>query len=240
MADEDVAALTARLAAIRGERGYLLPHHGLLAVAAPDLLEAYAATYRAMTLTQRRLSAFEKEFVWLVILAATDESEATHHLKKFAEAGGTTAGVEAAVRLAAFSRGSGAYRFADAAWQAHLTDWDGRRAQASVRTGVAVAFGCDPSVVLLADAASRVCLDQWQEFGWAVEDAYAAGVDEDLLAEAVMLTMFPAGVPRFVRAAGVWLDLIRAGTVTASPRYRAWAGLSGQGGYDEASGKVSP
>ena len=91
-----------------------------------------------------------------------------------------------------------------------------------------------------ADAAARICLDQWQEFGWAVEDAYATGIDEDVLAEAVMLTMFPAGVPRFVRAAGVWLELIRAGTVAASPRYAAWAGLAGQGGYDEASGKASP
>jgi hypothetical protein len=53
-----------------------------------------------------------------------------------------------------------------------------------------------------------------------------------------MLTMFPAGVPRFVEAAGVWLELIRAGRVPASARYRAWASLEGQGGHDEAtSGK---
>lgn len=234
---EGVAAITERLAAVKAERGYLLPHHGLLAVAAPDLLAAYAETYRAMTLRRRTLDDLAKEFVWLAILVATDEAEATHHLAKFAAAGGTAEGIEAAVRLTAIARGSEAYRFVDAAWQPHLPAWNGRRSQADARADVARAFSVDPHLVVLADAATRVCLGQWRELGWAIEDAYAAGLPEDTLAEALMLTMFPAGVPSFVKAAAVWLDLIRAGTVDASPRYRAWAEIGGQGGYDEASGK---
>jgi alkylhydroperoxidase/carboxymuconolactone decarboxylase family protein YurZ len=226
---------TSRLSALRSERGYLLPHHGLLAVAAPDLLEAYGATYRAMTLTQRRLSPFEKEFVWLALLVATDEAEATHHLAKFSAAGGTSRQIEAAVRLTALARGSAAYRFVDAAWQTHLPEWDGRRSQRQAREDVATSFALNPSLILLADTAARVCLDQWQELGWALEDAYATGLDEDALADALILTMFPASVPRFVRAAAVWLDLIRSGRVAASPRYRAWAELEGQGGFNESA-----
>lgn len=234
---DGVAAITERLAAVRAERGYLLPHHGLLAVAAPDLLAAYAETYRAMTLRQRTLDDHAKEFVWLTILVATDEAEATHHLAKFAAAGGTAAGIEAAVRLTAIARGSEAYRFVDVAWQPHLPAWNGRRSQAEARADVARVLAVDPHLVVLADAATRVCLGQWRELGWAIEDAYAAGVAEAALAEALMLTMFPAGVPSFVKASAVWLDLIRAGTVAASPAFRAWAEIGGQGGYDEAAGK---
>ncbi|MBJ3776305.1 carboxymuconolactone decarboxylase family protein [Acuticoccus mangrovi] len=239
MAKDEVTALEERLATIKAERGYLLPHHGLLAVAAPEFLDAYGAAYRAMTLASRTLDAHTKEFVWLAILIATDEAEATHHLKKFADAGGTAAEFDAVVRLAALARGTAAYRFVAAHWQVHRPDYDARAAIRSAREDVVARFGADPTHALLADAAMRVCLDQWDELAHAIEDAYAAGIGEDVLAETLGLTMFPASVPRFVRAAGVWLDLIRAGRVAASPRYLAWASLSGQGGYDEAAGKTA-
>lgn len=236
-AGDDAGVIAERLSALRAERGYLLPHHGLLAVAAPDLLAAYGETYRAMTLRRRTLDDLAKEFVWLAILVATDEAEATHHLAKFTAAGGTPGQLEAAVRLTALARGAAAYRFVDAAWQPYLPAWDGRSAESAARADVARAFGLDGRLVVLADAATRVCLGQWRQLAWTIEDAYAGGVSEDALAEALTLTMFPAGVPSFVKASAVWLDLIRAGTVAASPRFRAWAEVGGQGGYDEASGK---
>jgi hypothetical protein len=46
--------------------------------------------------------------------------------------------------------------------------------------------------------------------------------------------MFPGSIPRFVEACGVWRALIADGRVAASERYRAWAALTGQGGFDEA------
>jgi hypothetical protein len=52
---ETSAALEARLAAVKAKRGYLLPHHGLLALAFPRLLEGYDAAYTAMALEQTRL-----------------------------------------------------------------------------------------------------------------------------------------------------------------------------------------
>lgn len=239
MSDENgVDELVARLAALRAERGYLLPHHGLLAAMAPDVLEAYGALYRALTLGKRQLDDFTKEFVWLAILAATDEAAATHHVAKFRAAGGTDPQIAVAVRLAAFARGDGAVAFAESVWTRHMPGWNWSVARPAARDALAADGGVPPGAILLADAAVRTCLAQWSQLAEAIVAALAAGESEDRIAEALMLTMFPAGVPRFVDAAGVWLDLIRAGRVPASPRLRAWASLEGQGGHDEASGKV--
>lgn len=235
MSDDVSTDLEARLASIRAERGYLLPHHGMMAVAAPDMLDAYAEAYRAMTLTERALSDFEKEFIWIAILVATDESEATHHIAKFHKAGGTDAQLRAAVRLVALIRGQAAFDFVTDAWSAHLPWWDGRRETTEARATISREFGIEPWLVTLADMTARVCLDQKAALGWAIEDAYAEGAGEDRIANALMLTMFPASVPRFVRAAECWLELIREGRVAASAPYQAWARLSGQGGFDEAA-----
>ena len=58
-----------RLEEVRGKRGYLLPHHGLLAVGYPRLLAAYDEMYTALTLAERTLSEHAKEFVWTVVAA---------------------------------------------------------------------------------------------------------------------------------------------------------------------------
>ena len=66
------------LRSLHEKRGYLLPHHGLLAISSPKLLDAYDATYTHMTLTDRVLSLYEKEVIWLIILVSTSEAIATH------------------------------------------------------------------------------------------------------------------------------------------------------------------
>ena len=71
---------------------------------------------------------------------------------------------------------------------------------------------------------------------WQIVAAYEDGVDELGLAEALSVAMFPGSVPNYVEAAGVWRELIAGGQVSASDSFRKWAELSGQGGYDEASG----
>ena len=58
------------LSGIRAKRGYLLPHHGLMAITAPALLDAYDAAYTQMTLNDRVLDHHDREFVWLAILIA--------------------------------------------------------------------------------------------------------------------------------------------------------------------------
>jgi hypothetical protein len=48
--------------------------------------------------------------------------------------------------------------------------------------------------------------------------------------------MFPGGVPNFVDACDIWRKLIQEEKVKATEPYRAWASMSGLGGFDEAAG----
>ncbi len=228
---DDIAALEHRLAAVRARRGYLLPHHGLLALAFPDLLAGYDAAYSAMALADRVLAHHDREFVWLAVLAATDEALATHHIAKLRAAGGTDASIEAAFAACAWALGGQAHAFAARDWSGQLAPWNPRDAYLrGVRR-------LEPlRLVHLAQCAVHVCRGQWRLLEWQLAAAYDDRVEEDAIAEALTLAMFPGSVPRFVEACGVWLRLIRDGTLAASPRYLVWARLAGQGGYDEASG----
>ncbi|MBN8872149.1 MAG: hypothetical protein J0H67_04880 [Rhodospirillales bacterium] len=229
MSNETTDDLAQRLEAVRAKRGYLLPHHGLLALAFPDLLAGYAAAYSAMALADRVLSHHDREFVWLAVLAATDESLATHHITKFRAAGGTDATMEAAFAACALAIGAEAYDFAARDWSAQLQPWN---PQAAYLRGVRALAPL--RLVHLAQCAVHVCRARWRLLGWQLRAAYEDGVPEDEIAEALTLAMFPGSIPRFVEACRVWLELIQDGTLPASPRYQAWARLAGQGGHDEA------
>lgn len=223
---ETMTLLEQRLLAVRARRGYLLPHHGLLALAFPDLLAGYDAAYTAMALDDRVLSHHDREFVWLAVLAATDEALATHHIAKLRAAGGTDASIEAAFAAAAWAIGGQAHDFAARAWTAPLAPWDARAAYLRGVRGLAPL-----PLVHLAQCGVHVCRAQWRLLGWQLQAAYADAVAEDAIAEALTLAMFPGSVPRFVEACGVWLRLIADGTLAASERYRAWARIAGQDGY---------
>lgn len=227
--DDAPEILQQRLAAVRAKRGYLLPHHGLLAMVFPDLLAGYDAAYTAMALADRVLSHHDREFVWMAVLGATSEALATHHIAKLRAAGGTAATIEAAFAACAGAIGAAAYEFAARDWAAQLAPWApgdaylrGVRQLAPLR------------LVHLAQCAVHVCRAQWDALGWQLAGAYADGVAEDEIAEAMTLAMFPGSVPRFVAACGIWRARILDGMLPASPRYRAWAELSGQGGHDES------
>jgi alkylhydroperoxidase/carboxymuconolactone decarboxylase family protein YurZ len=234
MDTEAVAALEARLAEVKAKRGYLLPHHGLLALAFPDLLAGYDAAYTAMALADRVLSHHDREFVWLAVLAATDEAMATHHIAKFRAAGGDDRGISAAFAAAAWAIGGAAHDFAARDWARQLLPWDPRAAY------LAGARALEPlRLVHLAQCATHVCRGRWRLLEWQIEAAYEDEVPEDEIAEAITIAMFPGSIPRFVEACAVWLRLIREERVRASDRYRAWARLAGQGGFDEAAGLAS-
>lgn len=233
--DQSKGSAMARLNAIRAKRGYLLPHHGLMAISSPDLLDAYDATYTALTLTRRRLSDHDKEFIWLAILIATDEALATHHIAKYRAAGGSEAGFEGATRIAALGYGGRAFDFVGDRWHDHVPDFGARRLRSAARDAMLAGLDLPKGLILMAEACVATCLDRWRDLTWILEDAYAAGVDERDLAEALSLTMFPGSVPRFVEACGVWRAVILSGTVTASPLFESWARLSGQGGYDDVA-----
>ncbi|MCC5794595.1 MAG: carboxymuconolactone decarboxylase family protein [Chromatiales bacterium] len=232
MQDDD--SLGSRLAAIRQKRGYLLPHHGLLALGGPGLLEAYDALYSALALEQRVLSRHDHEFVWLAVLLAVDEALATHHVAKFQKAGGTLAEVEDALAISATTIGWSAWSFAGRFWRPHLPELD---AHAAYLAAFRRASGQTPlRLAHLAGAAIHTCRQAWDGLAVQIQAGYADGIVEDELAEALTLTMFSGSVPNFVEGAGVWRELISQGRVPASPRFQAWATVPGQGGFDEAAG----
>lgn len=227
--------LAERLAAVRAKRGYLLPHHGLMAVTAPKLLDAYDAIYTAMTLDDRVLSRHDREFVWLAILIATDEANATHHIAKFRAAGGLDAEVEVVLDVTALALGFASYRFVQTFWTGHLPEI---APHATYLRALRRLAGTTPMrLVHMAIAAVHTCRAAWDALAVQIEAAYADGVAEADLAEALSLAMFPGSVPHFVEAARVWLELVGAGRVPASDAFRAWAALAGQGGWDEAAAK---
>ncbi len=230
----DVAAL---LSGLREKRGYLLPHHGLMAVAAPELLAAYDATYTALTLRDRALTLYEKEIVWLVVLVSTSEAIATHHIDRLRKGGGGEGEVAAALAYAAWADGAERHRFVSDCWSSHLEGFD---AVASYRDGLEALrerHGTERWIVETGLAAAHLCHRRWEWVGEHIVGAYEAGAKETALAEGLALAMFPGGVPNFVDACEVWRKLILAGRVSASEPFRAWAEMSGQGGFDEASGK---
>lgn len=231
MTDEDFEA---RLAAVRDKRGYLLPHHGLLALGGDGLLEAYDGLYAALALKPRVLSRHDHEFVWLAVLLAVDEALATHHVAKFLAAGGTQAEVEDALAIAGTAIGFSAWSFAGRYWQPHLPGLD--TATAYLATFRRSAGAAPLRLAHLAAAAVHTCRQAWDGLAIQITAGYADGIDEDELAEALTLTMFSGSVPNFVEGAGVWRQLIADGRVPASPRFRSWATMPGQGGFDEASG----
>jgi len=224
-----------RLEAVKAKRGYLLPHHGLLAITAPDLLEAYDATYTAMTLKTRTLARKTKEFIWIAILVAAEEAIATHHLKLFRDAGGTDAEIEMGVRLGAFAASAPYFRFVAEHWQHHLPGYGREKAYRAALDALRSESEIAAGTIEMAMAASHICRRQFDEVGWHIRGAYAAGVPELALAEAIAITMFPGSVPNFVDACGVWRDLIQRGEVAASESLRAWAEAPDGRGFDHDS-----
>lgn len=228
--------LSHRLAPLQAKRGYLLPHHGLLAVTSPALLEAYDQLYTALALDHKRLSVRDRELVWLAVLIATDEALATHHIPRFLEGGGQMSEFNAVLQLTASLKGVSAYRFVDTHWRAHLPGLDLVQSyrQAMERAGQPLS----PRDVWLCACAVHAALAQFDWLRHALVAAYEHRVDELDLAEALSIMMFPGSVPHYVEAAKVWMHIIRDGQVQASPAFSAWAKMTGQGGYDEASGKA--
>lgn len=226
----DAEAVAAKLDAVRASRGYLLPNQGVMAAALPDFQEAAAGLYRALTLTDRHLTPWEREFVWLAILIACEEHVGTHHVRLFHETGGGAAEAEACWRLVALGRGARAYAFLDAHWQPHFPAVPAAEAYARATTAALAGLPVPEGLARLAMVAVQTALSQGWALGVEIEAAYAAGVDEGKIAEAMSLAVWPCGMNRLIEAGAVWLEVIRAGRVAASPGFRAWAAQPDQDG----------
>ena len=228
------AELRRRLEELRKSRGFLLPHHGVMAAALPDLHESYFVMYRALTLSRRHLDEFEKEFVWLAILIAVEEAIGTHHVDLFLKAGGTRAQAAAAARLVGYASSARNLAFMAEHWSRQLPGLD---AHAAYRDGLdALCAGLDVArdTIELALAAVNAALRRESGLRFHVVDAYRRGVPEAKLAEALSLIIWPVGVNHFLDACAVWHDLMATGAVAPSPLFKVWADTPRQGGFDDA------
>lgn len=226
--------LVKQLKHIREKRGYLLPHHGLMAISMPSLLEAYDQLYSNLTLVPRHLSKHEHEFVWMAVLVAMHEALGTHHIPRYLEAGGTLDEFGVIVSITALAKGSDAFHFVDQHWMPHLAGFQPEQSYTSAFEQLCQSV--PKGRAHMAAAAVHMCTGNWNGLSWQIKAAYQDGVDEVGLAEALSLAMFPGSVPNFVEAAEVWRALITEGHVDAGDAFKTWAQLSGQGGYDQASG----
>ena len=224
----------AALSDIHAKRGYLLPHHGLMAISTPHLLERYDSLYSTLALEERHLSRHAHEFVWLSVLISCEESLGSHHVKRFVDAGGDAAHLGLATAISAMAKGCEGYLFVEDHWLPHLPTVNPRE---QYLTAFAQLIGTvPPALAHMTACAVHTCSGNWRALKWQIEVAYHSGVSELELAEALSLAMFPGCVPFYVRVAEVWRQLIVEGAVPASDPFKQWAEISGKGGYDQASG----
>jgi len=217
------------LAQAAGRRGYLLPHHGLFALLSADFATAYEAAYGRLALQPVALPPEDKEFVWLVIVAIVGSATARHHVRRYREAGGGTAGIEAALRIAAFASGRDRFDFAAEAWAYQMPGWDPAAAEAAARDALLSGTGVPPHRAALGLLAAATARRDAGGVERSLREGYRLGIDERHLAEAICLTIQPAGLPNVVRAAALWRRLIAAAEVPASDAFRAWAALPAEG-----------
>ena len=230
---QTVAGVEEALSELQEKRGYLLPHHGLLAISSPELLQAYDATYSALTLSERSMTLYQKEIVWLIILVSTKESIATHHIDRLKKGGGNDSDLEAALALASWADGAENFAFVEENWGHHLKSFDGSVAYRNGLETILKRYPVEPWVAEIGLAAAHQCHRRWYWVGDHIIGAYGAGADENAIAEGLSLAMFPGGVPNFVDACDIWRKLILEEKIEASAPYAAWAHMTGQGGFDE-------
>ena len=225
----DIGTALKRLETVRGKRGYLLAHHGLLALTAPELLDGYDACYSALTLGERDLEQFDKEFIWLGILAVKEEHLATQHVDKFRAAGGTDTQIVTALKLSAIAQGVDSFTFGEAHWNSRVPDLNAKALYLSAISELSAAADLSGPLIQLACAAIQTSRQGWQALEWHIEECYGLGVPEVHLAEALTYAMFTGSIPNFIEGCGIWRDMIKAGRVMATAPFKHWAELDQDG-----------
>jgi len=227
--DIDVDAAQERLKYIREKRGYLLAHHGLLSLTAPALLEAYDACYTQLTLTPRTLEAFDKEFIWLGILATKEEHLATQHVDKFKAAGGTDEQVILALRLSAISAGVASFDFGEAHWRSRLPSLEAKSLHLDAINALRGDISIRDELIQMACTSIQTSRRGWTALQWHIEECYRLSVPETHLAEALSYSMFTGSIPNFIEGCDVWRAMINAGDVAASQPFKLWAEIDQDG-----------
>ena len=218
-------AVTQRIAGIKARRGYVIPSHAVLAIAAPDLLDAYEGVYGAITYTTRRLTAFEKNFVWLLVIICAETPTGAHHVKDFLDAGGTAAQLDAAAHLGMIAAGVKSLELVGGSWTSVAPGFTANDAYDRAIDICVNAAALPRGLVEIALVAGQACRKNWDKVALHLSRAGEAGMSEDAIAEALTVVILPAGNPLFVQACSLWLRLIRENKFKASPAYQYVANL---------------
>ncbi|WP_198379620.1 hypothetical protein [Roseomonas sp. KE2513] len=227
--NEAAAGVRQALASLQAERGYVLPHRGLLAAALPELHGAYGTMYRALTVDERHMTPLARECVWLAILVACDEPVGTHHVAAFRRCGGSDREAAALFRQTAWAMGADALGFLRGEWAPHFPGYDPAAAYLEAASALNAAGDLPDGTARLARLAAHAARGRLWALEVELEAAYGVGIDERQMAEAISLIIWPRGVNPFVRAAETWLRLLRSGRVLPSPAFAAWAAVDDQG-----------
>lgn len=184
------------------KRGYLLSYHRLLGASDPKLLATYDALYTRLTLDERVLTPFEKEVVWVALIAATRERYAAFHLDRGVAGGMTKADIADSIAIAGACEGFDALRFCDGAFGKWL---DAGAGTARYVTMFEAARGGLPPAI--AEVAAVVCHASRRDAGGMkvhLKRAFAAGVRREQMAEGLCYVLLHRGGPTMIDAANAW------------------------------------
>jgi alkylhydroperoxidase/carboxymuconolactone decarboxylase family protein YurZ len=138
--------------------------------------------------------------------------------------------------MAGFAAGHDALAFAQAHWAAHLPGLDAAAAYAEALARLR-GTALPETTAELAMLAVQAARGSTGGTAHHLRRAYALGIAEERMAEALSYLIWPAGVNCFLEACTIWHGMMRAGELTPSPRFAAWAEMPGMGAYDAQAGK---
>ncbi len=202
----DISEKTRRRDKLLGEmfekRGYLLPYHRLLGESDPDLLATYDSLYTRLTLDERVLTLYEREVVWIALIAVTREQYAFFHLERGAKAGMTDEAITDAVAIAGACEAFDALHFGhnafnkwvqeDRAMGCYISLFEAARGQTAAAIAEIAAVVCHAS--RRNAAGMRVHLAR----------AFKFGARREQVAEALSYVLLHRGGPTMIDAAKVW------------------------------------
>lgn len=191
---------------LRTERkGYLLSYHEIFARVEPSLLEAYAELYRRLNLTPRILTEFDREFIWVGLLASIHEEVGSIHIERAITAGLTSEDMLASIRCTAFADSWPTLGFSERAWARFI----GHRALDVYADGLAtMAGGADMRIVHLTLMNIQGHRQRREPFDYHLLSAIKAGATTAEVAEALSYLLIPIGANGFLWCTDRWMELM--------------------------------
>jgi alkylhydroperoxidase/carboxymuconolactone decarboxylase family protein YurZ len=174
----------------------------MFAAHAPDLLAAYDAYYRELTLRQRALTPAAKETVWIALQAATREHHGMIHLRRAEQAGLSRDAIADALALAAAAEAWPVLQFGDDHWR----EWTPLEAAVPryLRIFEAARGDVDAAVAEITAAVCHAARRTHAAERLHIGRAFRAGATAPMLAEALGFLLLPAGGPCLIDAVQAW------------------------------------